>query len=92
MQCKTFCGTDITRIEEEINNFLGKGNFDVKFVSQSQGESDYGHIYTISVWFAANEGKSSSIAQKVTASKKKAVGKPSKKKAVAKKKRAKKKS
>ena len=90
MECKTFCGTDITRIEEEINKFLSKGDFDVKFVSQSQGESDYGHIYTISVWFSSIE--ISKPAQKTTASKKKAVSKPSKKKAVSKKKRAKKKS
>lgn len=53
MQIKTFCGTDITRIEEEINSFLSElKDTDVKFVSQSQGNSDYGHLYTISVWYS----------------------------------------
>ncbi|MCB1159493.1 MAG: hypothetical protein H7A25_19755 [Leptospiraceae bacterium] len=68
MQCKTFCGTDITRIEEEINGFLSSLQGEVSFVSQSQGESDYGHLYTLSVWYTEEKAKKVS---KKKASKKK---------------------
>jgi hypothetical protein len=52
MEIKTFCGTDIDRIEQEINGFLAElDKSEISYIAQSQGESSYGHMYTISIFF-----------------------------------------
>lgn len=75
MQCKTFCGTDINRIEEDINEFLAEEEYSsIEFIKQSEGESDYGHLYTFSIWYEREKKatrKKRTTTKKKTASKKK---------------------
>ncbi len=74
MEIKTFCGTDIDRIEQEINGFLaGLDKSEISYIAQSQGESSYGHMYTISIFFTRK--KSVKKTKEPTAKKKAVKGK-----------------